>query len=87
MEVGVLEVNSKRAAAVGSVSFKCLFYKSRTYRSRGLVVEQREGLAVECVPFRCWSYWSRSYRSRGHGVEQHVNLIHSTAIPSCCSTP
>ena len=51
-------------------SFKCWKYRSRSYRSRGLGVEQREGVAVVCVWFKCWSYRSKSYRSRGLGVEK-----------------
>ena len=69
IEVGVLGLNN-RSGWRWNVWFKCWSYRSRSYRSRGLEVEQPEGVAVECASFKCWKYRSRSYRSRGLRVEQ-----------------
>ena len=54
--------------------FKHWIDKSRSYRNRGLGVEQREEVAVEYVWCKCWSCRSRSYRSRGLGVEQREGV-------------
>ena len=70
--------------AVECVWFKCWSYRSTSYRSRGLGVEQREGVAVVCVWFKCWSYRSKSYRSRGLGVEQREGVAVECVIHIEC---
>ena len=55
------------------IYFEC--YRSKSYRSRDLGVDQEDLVAVECVWLKFATIdRSRSYRSRGLGVEEREGL-------------